>query len=192
MSDVGRAWHFELRDAVAADAGEVAELSTAAWQSAYAEILPAGFLAAMDGSAREERLRERISDPNPACFTLVAGSGGRCVGFVSGGPVRAAACGGEVYAIYVAPDQCGRGVGSSLLRAAEARLADACHAEARLWVFTRNRGARRFYERCGWRAEAGRAYWRRDGLRRQLTCYSRSLVKGARLDEARVKPAVIH
>jgi len=190
MPDVQGAQRFELRDAVAADASELAELTTAAWRTAYAEILPEGFLGAMDVSAREERLRERISDPGLACFTIVAISGGRCVGFVSGGPARATADGGEVCAIYVAPDHCGRGFGRSLLGAAAARLADAGYTQARLWVFTRNRAARRFYERCGWRAEAGRAYWRRDGLRRQLTCYSRSLAKGARLDEARLETAI--
>ena len=174
----GQAAHrLDLRDAVASDAAALAALNAASWRAAYAHILPTTLLAALDVAAWEERLRGRIAEAAASRFTLVAWAGRRRLGLVSGGPLRnePSAAGGEVYAIYVDPEHCGRGVGSALLAAAEARLARGGFSRAALWVFARNQTARRFYERRGWRLESGRTYWQRDGLRRQLACYSRSL-----------------
>jgi GNAT superfamily N-acetyltransferase len=169
---------LELRDADVADAAELARLNTSAWKEAYPGVIPAAFLAALDLPAWEEHLRLRIGDPDPARFTLVAVSGGRIAGFVSGGPLRdePGVPAGEVYALYVAPGRCGRGLGSLLLGAAEARLAGRGFEQARLWVFTRNCQARGFYERRGWTVLPQRAYWTRGRLRRQLTCYAKTLL----------------
>jgi GNAT superfamily N-acetyltransferase len=69
-------------------------------------------------------------------------------------------------------------VGSALLEAAVTRLADSGFSQASLWVFTRNTNARRFYEQRGWSLEPHHWFWQRDGLRRQLVCYSRLLSSG--------------
>ena len=166
---------FELRDAIVSDAAALADVKAASWRAAYADILPAAFLAALDVVASEERLRARIAAADASQFTLVACAGHRSLGLVSGGPVRdePRGAGGEVYAIYVAPELCGRGLGRALLGAAEARLATAGFSQATLWVFIRNRAARRFYERRGWLLKPRRAYWQRNGLRRQLACYGK-------------------
>ncbi len=168
---------LELRDAVVTDAAALSALNVASWREAYADILPAAFLAVLGVADWEERLRKRIAEADAAQFTLVAWRGRSAVGYVSGGPVRdePPAAGGEVYAIYVRPDHWGRGVGAGLLGSAEARLTTSGFSRAMLWVFTRNAAARRFYERRGWRLEPGRAYWQRDGLRRQLVCYDKPL-----------------
>jgi ribosomal protein S18 acetylase RimI-like enzyme len=167
----------ELRDAVSADAAALADLNTASWRAAYAGIIPAAFLTALDVPAWEQYLLARIGDPHS--FTVVALSGGRLVGFVSGGPLRdePGVVAGEVYAIYVAPEHYGGGVGGLLLTEAEARLAAGGFADAWLWVFTRNRAGRRFYERRGWSLRPQRAYWVRRDIRRQLTCYIKSLTE---------------
>ncbi len=49
--------------------------------------------------------------------------------------------------IYVAPEHQGRGIGTELFKRAQERRP----AGFRLWVFQRNEGARRFYERHGCR-----------------------------------------
>ena len=56
---------------------------------------------------------------------------------------------GEIYAIYVAPERWGTGVGRALMTAARDALAAAGNAEIRLWVLAENARARRFYERAG-------------------------------------------
>ncbi len=55
--------------------------------------------------------------------------------------------GAEVSHLYVAPDDQGRGIGAALLDHAKA-LRPECLT---LWVFQKNDGARRFYERHGFR-----------------------------------------
>lgn len=52
--------------------------------------------------------------------------------------------------LYVAPERVGRGIGSQLLSVAKAAHPDGLQ----LWAFESNVGARRFYERHGFTAEA--------------------------------------
>ena len=54
--------------------------------------------------------------------------------------------GGELSHLYVAPEGQNGGVGTRLLEHAKQRA-----PELQLWVFQRNTGARRFYERQGFR-----------------------------------------
>ena len=53
--------------------------------------------------------------------------------------------------IWVAPWAQGQGVGALLLRAGEDAIRASGHGEARLECVAANAGARRFYERHGWR-----------------------------------------
>lgn len=122
---------IDFRDATVRDAAALVALNVASWRAAYAHMLPEAFLATLDVVAREERLRARFADA--AQFTIVACAGRRRLGFVTAGPMRdePPAQGGEVYAIYVDPAHDGRGVGSALLEAAEARLGRSGFSRAR-------------------------------------------------------------
>jgi GNAT superfamily N-acetyltransferase len=166
---------IDLRDATVQDAAALAALNVASWRAAYAHMMPEAFLARIDMVAWEQRLSARFADA--AQFTIVACAGGRRLGFVTAGPIRdePPARGGEVYALYVDPARTCHGVGSVLLEAAATRLGGSGFSRASLWVFTRNRNARYFYEHRGWRLEPHHWYWQRDGLRRQLVCYSKPL-----------------
>ncbi len=169
---------IDLRDATSRDAVALTALNIASWRAAYAHMMPEAFLARIDAAAWEQRLCARLEDATQ--FTVVACAGRRRLGFVTAGPIRdePPALGGEVYALYVDPAHTGEGVGSALLEAATTRLAGSGFSRASLWVFTRNADARHFYERRGWRLEPHHWFWQRDGLRRQLVCYSRSLASG--------------
>jgi GNAT superfamily N-acetyltransferase len=71
----------------------------------------------------------------------VAEEAGRILGFL-------AIDGGKLLAkLYVEPDAQNRGVGAALLDQAKTL----CPEGLELWVFQRNEGARRFYERHGFR-----------------------------------------
>ncbi len=54
---------------------------------------------------------------------------------------------GELTHLYVAPEAQNQGIGSALLEHAKAESPDGLY----LWVFQKNEGARRFYERHGFR-----------------------------------------
>ena len=101
--------------------------------------------------------------PPPGWATLVAEARGRVVGFASTGPSRDEGAIGELYAIYVDPDEWSRGAGRTMITAAEARRA-AEYVEATLWVLSDNSRARSFYEAAGWRCDGGRQVVERLGV----------------------------
>ncbi len=141
-----------IRPARLADLPQVADIWVRSWQAAYAGIVPAAHLSALDPRERHGRLVERFTS-DPRYEMLVADSAATLLGFVVGGPWRgedAAPEIGELAAIYLAPEHRGRGVGRLLLDAAERRLAERGFAEVRLWVLEDNTSAQRFYRGAGW------------------------------------------
>ena len=85
------------------------------------------------------------------------------LGFASLGPSRDEHGVGELYAIYVDPDEWSRGAGRALIERAEERLAEE-YAEATLWVLEDNPRARRFYEAAGWQPDGARQSVERLGV----------------------------
>ena len=130
---------------------------TSAWQAGFKGMLPQDFLDQLDPAASRARW-ELDLDParaGPPHF-LVAEQEGEVVAFSACGPSRdedAYPELGEVFAIHVAPDRWGQGVGSALLLSTALQLRALGSVDASLWVMDRNSRARRFYERHGWRAD---------------------------------------
>jgi len=100
-------------------------------------------------TAREARAAFRLA-AGGAAEVLVADDGGRVVGFVEYLVRGTFGHSGYVWAIGVAADAQGRGVGGRLMDAAEAAIF-AAGPNVFLLVNARNDGARRFYERRGYR-----------------------------------------
>ncbi len=144
-----------VRRAHVEDAEGIARVHVAAWQHAYRGIVPDDLLAALSVEARTQRWRGQLE----ASQTWVVGPPtGPLRGFVSVGASRdddAPSGGGEVYALYVHPDEWGTGVGSRLITTAAEHLA-ATHSAATLWVLTLNERARTFYARHGWHLDGAR------------------------------------
>jgi len=155
----------EIRPLTESDIDAVAEVHVRTWRSAYAGIMPAEVLAALDPAVSAQRRRTRTTPPGAQ--TLVADDGGTIVGFVSFGPGRAdQATGdaydtsaGELYAIYVDPGHQGAGTGRLLFSAAHEALARAGFPVMRLWVLEENHPARRFYEHFGMRPDGTRQHY---------------------------------
>jgi len=140
-----------IREAELAEAAAIAEVHVASWRWAYRGYLPDETLAALDPAARERQWRSAISDPSTS--VLVAIDRGAVVGFVTVGPTDdadAAPRTAQLFAIYLAADAAGRGIGGALLRRAEEIMRAAGSARATLWVLETNERARRFYESAGW------------------------------------------
>lgn len=158
-----------VRVATIGDADAITEAHVAAWQAAYRGIMPERYLDDLtkERASRAARHRVSIASPDdPRTFELVAEYDGAVVGWLCGGPSRdedRSDTTGEVWAVYVHPDDWRRGVGSALMTAALERLAGDGFTEAVLWVFEANARARGFYERFGWRPDGATAIFARGG-----------------------------
>ncbi len=121
-----------LRGATASDADAVAAIHIAAFRATY--DFP---LAHTDDEVRGWVADHLLSDTE----TCVAEIDGAVVAFCSLGE-------GWIEQLYVAPGHTGHGIGSRLVRLAQERQPRGLQ----LWTFQVNAGARRFYERHGFRA----------------------------------------
>jgi GNAT superfamily N-acetyltransferase len=146
------------------------------WQAAYRTLIPDDYLDQLRPEDRAQKYNFGSLDPlQPS--TIVAAEAGTIHGFATTAPAREPDMRGhgELCALYVDPDQWGRGIGNALAAAARARLFDLGFRNAILWVLVGNVRAERFYRIDGWAP---------DGLRRT------DLVWGVRVDEIRYQRAL--
>jgi len=136
-----------IREARPEDAPALARVHVTSWQTAYRGLIDQAFLDSLDVESRIERW-DRILE-QPRSRVMVAEMTNGIAGFCSVGPADRDGW-GEVYSIYVSPDQWDAGWGRDLLVAGEQALARAGHERALLWVLEGNVRARVFYERQGW------------------------------------------
>jgi GNAT superfamily N-acetyltransferase len=140
----------------------VARVHVRSWQSGYAGIVPEEFLASLDPA--DFAARRRYTAVPPGGGAMCAVDDGRVVGHAVFGPYRPEKdvvdpSMGEVYSIYVDPDQWGNGTGHRLFATARKRLTEAGFPGMRLWVLEENHRARRFYERQGMSPDGEREVW---------------------------------
>jgi ribosomal protein S18 acetylase RimI-like enzyme len=143
-----------IRDARTTDARGIAAVHVASWRAAYAGQLPDRFLRKLSVEERTRSWRSRIAAKRVDECVLVAVRGDTIVGFASGGPTRDKEDDqhrvGEIYAVYLLPEEWGQGGGRDLLAHATRALTAAGFEDASLWVLETNRRARGFYEHEGW------------------------------------------
>jgi len=138
----------QLRPATDDDLMAVGALHHRSRASAYAGFLSPSALTFGSPQAMGEWWSERWKWEQETHRLTVADDAGEIVGFSYVGPtledgVR------ELYAIHVAPEQVGSGVGRLLMVDALEHLGD----HAVLWVLEKNARARSFYEQGGWSAD---------------------------------------
>lgn len=156
-----------VRPARPEDAEAIARVHVETWRSAYAGLVPDGYLLGMSVQGQAFQWKKLLRRANGQMgssqgggqIVLVATSAaGEVIGFGSAGPGRKGRDGeapgsGEIYTLYVAGDWQGQGAGRALLNALLAGLARAGHESAYLWVLAGNQ-SRFFYERLGGRRAA--------------------------------------
>ncbi|WP_176216765.1 GNAT family N-acetyltransferase [Andreprevotia lacus] len=132
------------------DAPAIARIHVAAWQAAYAGLLPADWLAALDVAERTQMWHACITRGHPAL--RVAQVNGEIAGWIchaaahdSADPQHA-----ELRALYVAPSHWARGIGRALWQHARQELATAGYTCCHAWVLEGNTRAARFYYSQGY------------------------------------------
>lgn len=135
-----------IRPAVPDDAVAIAGVHVAAWRSAYAGLLPAGYLAGLSVIRHAARHDAAI---RAGRGVLVAEAEGEVVGFCTVGQARTAGLGdGEIETLYVLDDHRDGGLGRALLCAGAGWLEGRGCGSAFLWVLEGN-PSRFFYARMG-------------------------------------------
>ena len=167
---------MEIRAAAPADAEAIERIRVRGWQVAYRHLFPAEFLDTME--VDPSRWQERIAEPPRGWSFFVATRDERVIGFAIVGPSRDEPDVGELYALYVDPDCWSAGLGSALIRSAEARLAEE-YAEATLWVLQDNPRARRAYERADWQVDGASKRFEAGGVAPLAIRYRKRLSSSA-------------
>jgi ribosomal protein S18 acetylase RimI-like enzyme len=128
-----------IRRVESSDLKRLGELHSAVWAELYSNILAPAILASLDAETMTV-LWAKFSTRGEDYVQHVAVDGDRIVGFVGVGPGRETGfeLGRELYFLVVDPAHRRSGVGTALLKAADADY---------LWVAEQNRAAQAFYRK---------------------------------------------
>lgn len=146
------------------EAEAIADAHVRGWQTTYRGIVPDEVLDGLSVERRTTFWRDTITAETAADASLartwVVEDEGRVHGFASTGAIRdqpeGLAGAGEVFAIYLAPEAQGRGLGRTLFAHAVDDLRTRGLDPVVVWVFEANASARRFYEAAGFRVDGAR------------------------------------
>lgn len=148
--NAGREDRSRIRVARPEDAAGIARVHLESWEITYRGILPDAVLDARNHQLLLNRWTRMLLDMKSDVRYFVAELDDAVVGFASGGPERSgdAAYDGELYGIYLLPDQQRRGVGRALALAVAQHLFQCGKHAMLVWVLSDN-PSRAFYERLG-------------------------------------------
>jgi ribosomal protein S18 acetylase RimI-like enzyme len=143
-----------LRAGTDVDLPPVGRLHHRSRAAAYAGILCPDTLARLSAESLSAWWSERWTWERETHLLTVAEEHGKIAGFTYVGPSETDGA-AELYAIHVAPELVGSGVGRALMTHALGQLAQVGGDRAVLWVVEANEPARRFYHRGGWTPDGG-------------------------------------
>jgi len=144
-----------VREGKPGDAFGIAKVHVDSWQYAYRGLVKEEFLNNLSYEKTVQTWEKFFAQKKGDAFIFVASDSEKgLVGFISGGVSRDQEFSyeGEIYAIYVAPDWQGKGIGKRLLEQAKRYFKAKGKGSFYLWTLASSR-SRRFYEACGgeWR-----------------------------------------
>jgi RimJ/RimL family protein N-acetyltransferase len=146
-----------VRTATLSDAPKLAEIHVAAWRAAYADHMPAEFLAGMRVEERTAMWQKALSEPSPRAVAISLDEAGDPVAWSVCGPSRDQDAKdtdiGELIAINVHPSQWRNGHGKALCHRVLAHAISQHWSVVTLWVLQGNTRARAFYEKLGFVAD---------------------------------------
>jgi GNAT superfamily N-acetyltransferase len=147
-----------VRLARESDVPALAELQLTTWRVAYADVLPAAALDALDPAAVEAGWRSAVTaPPDPRAHVLVAVDAGQPVGLTTTAPAGDDDIDpdrwGELGPLVVVPDRRRAGHGSRLLAAAVDHLRDDGFTYAVTWTLATDEITLRFLAAAGWAAD---------------------------------------
>jgi L-amino acid N-acyltransferase YncA len=132
------------------DAKHIANIHVSAWQAAYDGLMPDTLLNNLNVLDCEQAWQERLLQ---GCKVLIANALDQTLGFLSYCPSRDTDANpektAEISAIYLAPTQWHKGIGTALYQAMRNEVLKLGFTDITLWVLETNEPAKLFYERLG-------------------------------------------
>ena len=146
---------MEIHRATPDDARNLAKVLIDSWRSAYYGLVPDSYLDNLDYEERAQRFRMSLTHNYEE--TYIFEQNGQILGFLTLGECRDEDIDqkitGEIWGIYLAPEQWRKGMGTIICRHGERILESREYRLIMLWVFGGNEQARKFYESMGFIAD---------------------------------------
>jgi len=143
---------WRIREANVEDSDALARVQLGSWRTAYANLLPAEYLAHFTHAEQAQDWRDMLSDETRDLLYVAETATGEVVGYALGraeaswnGPYT-----GELVALHVLRPYQRQGIGRALIAVVAAELKRQGHSTLMLSVLAAN-PARAFYERLGGR-----------------------------------------
>lgn len=146
---------MKIRRATLADAAYLAKIHLDSWCAAYRGLVPDTHLHSLDYDRRTDDFRKWLEAGDAE--TCLAELKEKIIGFVTFGTYRGTDANqnksGEIWGIYLAPDEWQKRYGTILYKHAEKILREQGYTRIFLWVFAQNPRARCFYEAMGFKTD---------------------------------------
>lgn len=170
-----------IRQAVAADALQIADLHATSWRSAYRGILSDAFLDGPVIAERRELWQARFAGGSDS-VVFIAQRDGLALGFICFEPDRDPVWGGLIDNFHVLPEAKGQGIGRKLFDRVCAFARDAQPAKGiHLFVLARNVAAQKAYDGLGGRVVETLTKLEPDGQEHALLRYAWDAAQVARI-----------
>jgi len=162
---------INIRKAIPEDAYIFADCHISCWQSAYKNIVPQEYLENMsiEKEKRVENYKSSLANQGNCSYYCVMNSE-KMIGFIIINIKHNDdnSNTGEIWAIYLIEEFCGKNYGEKLLNFAINELNRKEQKNIFLWVFEENHRARHFYEKYNF------SY---NGIKREVDWYGKPLVQ---------------
>jgi L-amino acid N-acyltransferase YncA len=157
---------MNIREAISADAEEIADIHISAWQFAYRGIMDDSLLNSMDRTKKVVAWADAID--NLGWSIYVSQDNGKITGFVHVSEYRDDDMNegniGEVASLYIRPELVGTGLGRALFAEGLNRLEMQGFTRIALWVLEQNERSISFYEKFGFRKDGASKTHPKTGL----------------------------
>lgn len=146
-----------IREANVQDARSISQIKVNGWKTAYKGIVDDEFLNNMSYEENYEKVYQRLSDKDSAAnvktYVYEDDDTKEILGFVTFGEVyekeKDYEYDSELYAIYVKPEEKGRGIGKELITFVKRYFKNLGYRNMILYCLKDNLPSRGFYERMG-------------------------------------------
>lgn len=158
---------FNIRKAEIKDIPAIAKVHVRTWQVHYRGQMPDEYLDNLSVQEKTDKWQKNLASLKSNESVFVLEDLDQILGFCWVGPSRDDKDeddSGSLYAIYVLPDNQGKGFGSALMKVGLDFLRSQGFIRATLWVLKSNITSIKFYESQGWKFDGAELDDQRDGF----------------------------